>query len=512
MATAEAETSSEERVPPGGSVYDGFISYSHAADDLLAPRLQAGLQRFAKPWWRRRALRIFRDEASLTANPHLWASITEALDESGWFILLLSPEAASSDWVNREVEYWLEHNGADRIIPVLTDGDFTWFDDDYISDAAPPALQGAFPDEPRWVDLRFARTEEQLDLKNPRFSAAIADVASAIRGVPKDELESEEVRQHRRTTRTIWAAGAALLTLGVLAFIAAAVAVGQSNEAQAQRDEAETQTEIALANEQRANEEADRANEEADRANQSASLLLGFVLQQVNTEIDLPGTDYENADIRSSMPVLDGPPATPRLDFLYDFCSGQVCNRDAQFVHPELPLIGGAVLAYQPFHIRHGFVNVEEAPIVPSSTIGPGYDVRVFVTRRHGPELGDGIFEIDQPYLFHADYMIRERSERCGPAYATQTEPQPCDVFVHEFPEGLPPGRYDIWVQWWAPCSEWVVADACPSPSQLVSLFNSNINHPFHHDDFTPADDPRGRGFPPWPYDPWQSADELPEP
>ncbi len=49
MATAEAETSHDERVPPGGSVYDGFISYSHAADDLLAPRLQAGLQRFANP-------------------------------------------------------------------------------------------------------------------------------------------------------------------------------------------------------------------------------------------------------------------------------------------------------------------------------------------------------------------------------------------------------------------------------------------------------------------------------
>ena len=34
--------------------YDGFVSYSHAADDLLAPRLQAGLQRFATPWWKRR--------------------------------------------------------------------------------------------------------------------------------------------------------------------------------------------------------------------------------------------------------------------------------------------------------------------------------------------------------------------------------------------------------------------------------------------------------------------------
>ena len=49
MAIEEVGTSLEERSLPGGSVYDGFISYSHAADDLVAPRLQAGLQRFANP-------------------------------------------------------------------------------------------------------------------------------------------------------------------------------------------------------------------------------------------------------------------------------------------------------------------------------------------------------------------------------------------------------------------------------------------------------------------------------
>ena len=82
--------------------YDGFISYSHGADDLLAPRLQAGLQQFAKPSWKRRAVRVFRDEASLSANPHLWSSITDALNGSDWFVLLLSEEAAGSEWVNRE--------------------------------------------------------------------------------------------------------------------------------------------------------------------------------------------------------------------------------------------------------------------------------------------------------------------------------------------------------------------------------------------------------------------------
>ena len=266
MATIETRT---EEQSSAETVYDGFISYSHAADDLLAPRLQAGLQRFAKPWWKRRALRIFRDESSLSANPHLWSSITDALDNSGWFVLLLSPDAAQSEWVNNEVEYWLEHKDPDRIIPALTDGDFAWQNGDVVSDAAPPALQGAFADEPRWVDLRFARSEEQLDLKNPAFSAAVADIASPIRGVPKDELLSEEVRQYRRTVRTAWAAGIVVLLLGLASVVAATVAVGQSNEAQAQRDEAERLASAeadaraeAETNEQRAEEQATLAEQQ----------------------------------------------------------------------------------------------------------------------------------------------------------------------------------------------------------------------------------------------------------
>ncbi len=104
--------------------------------------MQAGLQRFAKPWWKGRALRIFRDESSLSANPHLWSSITDALDTSVWFVLLLSPDAAESEWVNQEVEYWLDHKNSDRIIPVVTDGEFTWSETDFDleSTAAPPAL------------------------------------------------------------------------------------------------------------------------------------------------------------------------------------------------------------------------------------------------------------------------------------------------------------------------------------------------------------------------------------
>ncbi len=247
------------------TTYDGFISYSHAADDLLAPRLQAGLQRFAKPWWKRRAVRIFRDESSLAANPHLWSSIAEALDDSGWFVLLLSPDAASSEWVGKEIEHWVANKDSGRILPVVTDGEFTWNDGDVAGSSVPPALHGVFDGEPRWVDLRFARGDENLDLKNPEFSSALADVASAIRGVPKDELASEEVRQHRRTVRTAWAAGIAVTVLAIAAIVAGVFAIGQRNDARENADTAKTEAE-------RANQEAERANDEAGRADLNAQL------------------------------------------------------------------------------------------------------------------------------------------------------------------------------------------------------------------------------------------------
>jgi WD40 repeat protein len=294
MATAEAETSQDEQGPPGGVVYDGFISYSHAADDLLAPRLQSGLQRFAKPWWKRRALRIFRDEASLSANPRLWSSITTALDQSAWFILLLTPDAAASDWVNKEIDYWLERKDPDRIIPVLTDGMFAWQDGDVSGDAVPPSLLGTFADEPRWVDLRFARTEDQLDLKNPGFLGAIADIASAIRGVPKDELESEEVRQHRRTVRTVAAAGVALLALVLLAGTAAVFAIGQQNRASdlaeqeaAARLEAEAQQEVAESAAAAEAEQRAEADRQADAARSQALAATAIAERDNDPQLSL---------------------------------------------------------------------------------------------------------------------------------------------------------------------------------------------------------------------------------
>ena len=133
------------------------------------------------------------------------------------------------------------------------------------------------------MDLRFASSEEQLDLQDPRFADAVADIASAIRGIPKDELASEEVRQHRRTVRTAWAAGVAVVVLGVAAAVGAVVAVGQSSEARSQRDEAERQARIATDNEQRALDAEDEALAERDRADREAQIARSNELAAAST-------------------------------------------------------------------------------------------------------------------------------------------------------------------------------------------------------------------------------------
>ena len=67
-----------------------------------------------------------RDDTGLTVNPHLWASIVTAMDDSAYFVLMASPEAAASPWVNREIEHWCATKSPDHILPVLTEGTLAW--------------------------------------------------------------------------------------------------------------------------------------------------------------------------------------------------------------------------------------------------------------------------------------------------------------------------------------------------------------------------------------------------
>jgi len=104
-------------VPPARRIrpYDVFLSYA-SEDEPQARALQLGLQRLAKPWYSLQALRVFRDRTALPVGDGLWSALKVRLEKSDWLVLLASPEAADSKWVECEVRWWRDHNTEDGAV------------------------------------------------------------------------------------------------------------------------------------------------------------------------------------------------------------------------------------------------------------------------------------------------------------------------------------------------------------------------------------------------------------
>lgn len=204
-------------------MFDAFISYSHAADGKLAASLQRGLHRFAKPVFKLRAIRVFRDETTLAMTPKLWPEIEKAIRDSRFFILMADPLSAQSEWVQKEVAYWLEIKHAENMLIVWTGGDLVWETtlqefDWRRTTALPQVLTAVFAGNmPLYRDLRWARREMHLSSSHPEFASAVAQLSAAIRGRSLDEIFGDDVRERRRTLRLTWAATTILLLATLLA-------------------------------------------------------------------------------------------------------------------------------------------------------------------------------------------------------------------------------------------------------------------------------------------------------
>ena len=230
-----AASSAESRgTGRSGFSYDVFLSYSYGDTRELAVALQAGLERLARPRGKLRALRVFRDDANLTASPQLWSSLEAALAASRWFVLLASPGAAKSPWVEREVAWWLRNRSARHLLIATADPGLIRDKRAYggsLVAAVPPALQPLVADKPRVGDLSGAfRHRGQLRLPDE----SVADVAAAIHGRSKDALIGDHLRQRRNRRRV---AGSALTGLAILAaavVVVTTVAFGQHHDANAQ--------------------------------------------------------------------------------------------------------------------------------------------------------------------------------------------------------------------------------------------------------------------------------------
>lgn len=171
-----SRTVADRRPAVQSGPYAGFISYARRTDCELAVALQSALQQFGKPWYRRWALRVFRDDAVLAANPDLWLSLQAALDKSDHLILLASPASALSPWIAREVSYWMEHKDPDSILIAVTASKLGGAPSGDVSpwtEVLPRVLADRYSatSPPRYVDFRDVRPD-QFSLRDRTFSGS----------------------------------------------------------------------------------------------------------------------------------------------------------------------------------------------------------------------------------------------------------------------------------------------------------------------------------------------------
>jgi WD40 repeat protein len=122
--------------------------------------------------------------------------------------------------VRREIDWWLTHRDASKILILVTNGEVNWHAGDADFDwnestALNPRLRGQFADEPLWVDLRWARAEPKFSLRNSRFRSAVLQIAPPLYGKTREDLEDEDTRHYRNARRMAFTAILVLVGLAV---------------------------------------------------------------------------------------------------------------------------------------------------------------------------------------------------------------------------------------------------------------------------------------------------------
>lgn len=190
--------------------YAAFISYSHA-DSSAARWLHRSLETYRIPRGaaggeRRRIGRIFLDRSELASAADLSDRIQEAMERSDALIVICSPAAAASRWVNEEVRRFRAMGRGRRIFCLIVDGDPA---EREAPSPFPPALvssdaDGAPPVEPLAADIRPG--------KDSRIDARLK-IASGLLNLPLDALKRRDLARRQRQLTVVAATSLVLLAI-----------------------------------------------------------------------------------------------------------------------------------------------------------------------------------------------------------------------------------------------------------------------------------------------------------
>lgn len=222
--------------------YWAFISYAHE-DERWAAWLQRAIESYRLPKAlapldeskgeaTRRLVPVFRDREDFASSSNLDKQVEAALESSRALIVVCSPAATRSRWVNQEIKRFRELHGGRQIHCMIVDGDPNTTDP--AQNCFPPALLTYSEREPLAADVRKIADGKKL---------ARLKIIAGILGIRLDDL------RHRDQQRRIrWMAGglgtafAIAIAMGLMAFIA----IQARNEAEQARAETQANYEFLL--------------------------------------------------------------------------------------------------------------------------------------------------------------------------------------------------------------------------------------------------------------------------
>lgn len=224
--------------------YRAFLSYSHV-DRKWARWLHRKLEAYRLPGnfdsadgnaLPRRLSPIFRDRDELPSAASLSDAVTHALRESEWLIIICSPDAAASRWVNEEIRTFRRFGRSDRILCFMVGGEP--FSGDK-NECFPKALTEPDTTNGARVEPIAADARPQGDGR----TNALLKIIAGMLGVGLDALKQRA--QSQRHQRLIVATAASLL-IAALTITLAVTATIARNEADMRRAQAENLIDFML--------------------------------------------------------------------------------------------------------------------------------------------------------------------------------------------------------------------------------------------------------------------------
>ena len=229
--------------------FQAFLCYSHR-DSAWADWLHDALESYPIPprliglattagVIPRRIAPVFRDRDELPSATDLSAMVSDALAQSANLIVICSPHAAQSRWVNEEVKAFQRMGRAHRIFCLIVDGEpgaSEWAGREH-DECLPPALTHPIDADGRATGARVEPIAADARPSGDGRTKARLKLIAGLLGIGFDDLMHRERRRRRSRWMIATGSGLALLCLTTVLAVNAVIARHAAERRQKQAED-----------------------------------------------------------------------------------------------------------------------------------------------------------------------------------------------------------------------------------------------------------------------------------